>query len=99
MSEIVKSYVGDIGTRIRITLNTSIAGLSTQQFFIKKPSGAIVTKTAVVEDASDGILYYDTISGDFNEIGKYMVQAKLTFASGNIFKTKTNDFIVYEEFH
>lgn len=93
-----KIYVGDIGTRLRTTLSIDLTGYSTIDYKIKKPSGSILTKTCTVEDAANGILYYDTIDGDLDESGSYLVQAKVDWASGNRNYSFTETFTVHDLF-
>ena len=89
-------YIGDIGTRLRTTLNTDIAGYSSIVYNIKKPSGAIITKPCNPEDVGNGIVYYDTIDGDLDEVGPYLIQLNIIFASGNKNLSVTRSFIVYD---
>ncbi len=91
-----KIYIGDIGTRLRTTLNTDLAGYSTLEYKIKKPSGVIITKPCTPEDVLNGILYYDTIDGDLDEVGPYLIQVNIIFASGNKNLSITRSFIVYD---
>ena len=93
-----KSYVGDIGTRIRMTLNTSLAGASSVKFCIKKPNNSEVEKTCVVENVPTGIVYYDSETGDFNVAGEYYIQAKVTFTDGDIIKSTTARFMIYNAY-
>ena len=89
-------YIGDIGTRLRTTLNTDIAGYSSIVYNIKKPSGDIITKPCNPEDVGNGIVYYDTIDGDLDEVGPYLIQLNIIFASGNKNLSVTRSFIVYD---
>ena len=93
-----KIYIGDIGTRLRTTLNTDLAGYSSMTYKIKKPSGTIVTKPCIPEDEANGIVYYDTVDGDLNEVGPYLIQIDVKFSSGNKNLSVTKSFIVYDEF-
>ena len=93
-----KIYIGDIGTRLRTTLNTDIAGYSTIEYKIKKPSGAILTKTCNPEDVGNGIIYYDTIDGDLDEVGPYLIQLNILFNNSNKNLSVTRSFIVYDKY-
>lgn len=78
------AYVGDIGTIINLDTQSDLTGATTLEMEIKKPSGATVTKTAAIPvglDATDGIITYATIAGDFDEAGKYYIQAHIASAS------------------
>lgn len=93
-----KIYIGDTGTRLRTTLNDDLAGYSSINYKIKKPSGNIITKPCEVEDEANGIIYYDTIDGDLDEIGPYLIQAYIIFASGSKNLSVTKSFIVYDRY-
>jgi hypothetical protein len=93
-----KIYIRDIGTRLRTTLNIDLAGYSSISYKIKKPSGTILTKTCSVEDETNGIIYYDAIDGDLDEVGSYRIQADINFTNGNHNESVTRSFEVYEKF-
>jgi len=93
-----KIYTGDIGTRLRHTLNVDLTGYSSIDYKIKKPSGTVLTKTCVVEDLSEGIIYYDIIAGDIDEEGEYLIQGYIQFASGNKNYSVTETFTVHNLF-
>ena len=95
--KMAKSYLGDIGTRIRTTLNTDLTNLNTVKYYIKKPSKVIATKTCVVEDVPTGIVYYDVVANDFDEVGVYMVQAELVFNDASKFLSETRNFEIFQE--
>ena len=93
-----KIYIGDIGTRLRTTLNDDLTGYSSINYKIKKPSGAILTKPCTPEDEINGIIYYDTIEGDLDEVGSYLIQAFVIFNSGSENLSVTKSFIVYDRY-
>lgn len=73
-----KSYVGDIGTVILVDTKSDLSDATVLELKIKKPSGAIMTKTATIPvglTGADGIISYTTVAGDFDENGKYYLQA------------------------
>jgi len=94
-----KIYVGDIGTQLRTTLNEDLTGYSLIQYKIQKPSGTIVTKTCSVEDVLNGIVYYNTIDGDLDEVGFYKIQTDINFANGNHNESVTQTFYVEKKFN
>ena len=63
---------------------------------IKKPSGTLLTKTPTVDFAT-GIITYDTISGDLDEIGEYKVQVRGIFTDGDDLWSDRDSFTVYEK--
>jgi len=93
-----KIYKGDIGTRLRTTFNDNIAGYSSMDYKIKKPSGSIMTKSCEPEDETTGIIYYDTVDGDLDEVGAYYIQVDINFSSGNKNLSLTKSFLVYDVF-
>ena len=93
-----KIYTFDIGTRLRTTLNVDLAGYSTIDYKIQKPSGSILTKPCEVEDEANGIIFYDTVLNDLDEIGKYLIQTEIVFSSGVQNHSETQYFIVYDSF-
>ena len=94
-----KIYTFDIGTRLRTTLNIDLAGYSTVKYTILKPSGSTLTVPVTsVEDEGNGIVYYDTVSEDLDEEGKYYIQTQIVFAGGNKNESETKYFIVYNQF-
>ena len=93
-----KIYTFDIGTRLRTTLNASLAGYDSIKYKIKKPSGTTLTKPCFPEDEANGIVYYDTVEADLDEIGKYLIQVQIVFLSGVQNESETQYFRVYDSF-
>ena len=97
MSDPRKIYVGEIGKRIKVKVGISLANLSTATLYVEKPDGS----TAVAWTANrlganeDGMIYYDTVSGDLNVAGVYRIYAKLVFADGRTFYGERTTFNVY----
>ena len=93
-----KSYVGDIGTRIRSFLNTNISGATSIEYRIKKPNGNEVTWPCDIETITGGVVYHDIVSGEFDVSGRYEVQTLVEFTNGDRFFFFIIDFIVYGEY-
>lgn len=99
-----KSYVGDIGTRVRSYLRADITDASGITYYWKKPvSGAettteIVDKACDVEDYTSGVVYYDTLDGDFDVQGEYKHQVLVIYDNGDRFRSHTKAFSVYNWF-
>ncbi len=93
-----KIYKWDIGTRLRTTLNVDITGYTLIEYKIEKPSGAILTKTCSVENVANGIVYYDTVADDLDEIGTYSIQVQITFTGGDRNESETKHFNVFDSF-
>ena len=95
-----KIYTFDIGTRLRTTLNTNLAGYSTVEYVVRKPNGSTLTVPVTdVEDEANGIVYYDTVLNDLDEVGMYYIQVQVVFVSGSSqFESETQYFRVYDPF-
>ena len=92
--------VGDIGTRFKVTLKdgasvVSISSATTKQIILKKPDGTKLTKSATFSsDGTDGIMYYDTVSGDLDVAGVWKLQGKVVISAGT-FSTDIYSFKVH----
>lgn len=93
-------HEGDIGTKLLITVTddgsiVDISGATTKDIFIKKPNGAILSRTGVLEtDGTDGKMYYITIAGDLDVAGNYKIQGRVVLPAGS-FYTSTATFKVH----
>lgn len=94
----VKNYVGDIGTRIRIRMCTDITNATTTQFKVKKPDGIEYTWVCTIEEYEDGIIYYRTKYGDFDQAGRYTFNGDVVLSNGDRWLTETRNFDVYEAY-
>ena len=80
--------VGDIGTPIRVTIEddegaVDVSAATTLQLIFRKPSGAILEKTAtLVGDGTGGVIQYPLAGGDVDEAGNWRVQAKVVIGTG-----------------
>lgn len=93
--------VGDIGTQFLITVNdqdnvaVDISSATTIQIILKKPGGTVLTKTALLNsDGTDGKMYYNSVSGDLDECGRWKLQGRVVIGS-NDWKTDIETFKVY----
>ena len=82
-------HIGDIGTEIILTIAedgaiVNISGVATKFIILRKPSEAVVTKTAeFVTDGTDGQIKYVTISADdLDEDGIWHAQGHVTGLGG-----------------
>ena len=98
VEEIHKS---DIGTKFLLTVKdgttaVDISGATTKQILFTKPSGEVVTQTAIFNsDGTDGKIYYITVADDIDETGLWQIQSKIIIAAGT-FKSNIEEFRVYE---
>ena len=83
-------HSADIGTVFEATLRdfpsnavVNLSGASVMQLIFKKPSTAVLTKTAVhTTDGTDGKIRYLSVAGDLNELGVWEVQGYVETAAG-----------------
>jgi hypothetical protein len=86
-------HVDDIGTRFLVTVKdgTSTVDLSSAsalQIDFRKPSDTIINRTgSKIGDGSStsGVMYYDSVDGDLDEVGNYKLQGKVTLTSGTYY--------------
>jgi hypothetical protein len=92
-------YKGDIGVQIDVQTNTDLTTATTKTLKIRKPSGTTADWTAtVIGSASLGNLRYTTVSGDFDEVGEYRMQAYVELSSGQKFYGDVDTFTVYDTY-
>lgn len=85
--------IDSIGFQIDLNCGTDITG-GTLSMAIWKPSGALMTKTVVVDDASTGQVHYTTVADDLDEAGVYKVRAKWEPGGGAIMYGEKTTFEV-----
>lgn len=73
-----KHYSGEIGTEILLDTGSDLTGASDTKIKCKKPDGTTVEWVATIKETTK--LSYITAAGDFNQTGRYRVQASLTLA-------------------
>lgn len=81
-----KAYVGDIGTAIEINTLIDLSGASTMEYKVKKPDGTLVDWEVEIPAAlteEDGFLVHFTEAGDFDQVGKYLIQPHVVTASSD----------------
>lgn len=85
MSEI---FVDDFGTVLRATLGANITGNTERRLDITKPDLTTLERPATVEDILLGIIYYTTVSGDFDQEGLYCIVPFIKFGASKEFRGK-----------
>ena len=95
------THINNIGTDFQVTITDcngsalDISDATTKNIIFKKPSGTVLTKTALfVNDGSDGLLRYISVSGDINELGTWKIQADVTTPDG-VWRSNFESFKVY----
>ena len=84
-------HADDIGTRFLITVKDGVSGVDISQaaalqVSFRKPSDLIIERTGLTQGTGSsvsGVMYYDSVSGDLNEIGHYKLQGKVTLGGGS----------------
>lgn len=90
-------YNDDIGAHLVIaTGNTAMPTTTTFTIIIKKPDGELVTATPAV-NFTTGVLTYDTVSGDVDQVGEYQVQIHGIFTDGDDLTSNIDTFPVYRK--
>lgn len=92
------------GIRIQVTVNDcstdtakNIASATDLVFVFKKPSGSNLEVTpSFLNSGTDGVLYYDTLTTDLDEIGIWQLQVFYTLST-NIVATSIAKFTVYKK--
>jgi DUF4097 and DUF4098 domain-containing protein YvlB len=95
-------HIGDVGTKFLFTVQDcddvnplDVSTASSIEIMFKKPDGSLLTVVGTfLTDGTDGKVYYDTVSGDIDQIGYWKVQGKVTFPTG-LFYSDIHKFQVY----
>lgn len=101
LTEIVEEiHQEDIGTILETTIKNDNAPVdisiaTTREILLKKPSGALLTRTGIlVTDGTDGKMKYTTISGDLDEVGVWQIQGHIIIPDGE-WHSDIKDFSVF----
>lgn len=71
--------------RIRVTITgEDITGAASAEILFAKPDGTNGTWTATVEDAANGIIYYDATPADLDVAGIWALQARVVDANAKV---------------
>lgn len=84
-----KIYAGQNSLRIRALLeleeDENMVGATPVLIKYKKPDGTISSWTATVEDAYEGIIYYDVVLiSELADTGKWTLWGHVTFSDGRV---------------
>jgi hypothetical protein len=77
-----KTYEDQTALRIRLTVGQDITGATTVKIKYRKPDGTEGSWDATIEDAVNGIIYYDITGSDEIDKGLYTFWAFITFNDG-----------------
>ena len=86
-------HTDDVGTRFLVTIKddgdtVDISNASIRQLNFRKPDDTVLNKTALIfNDGSEssGVMYYDSILGDLDQMGSYKLQGKISLPSGTYY--------------
>ena len=89
----------DIGTRFLLTVKdgndlVDISSATALEVDFRKPSDVVINRSAnKFNDGSavSGVMYYDTVAGDIDEVGNYKLQGVVSLPSG-IYHTDIHTF-------
>jgi len=96
-----KVYINQEALRIRLTTSVVITGATAKKIKYRKPDGTVGSWNAEVEDATNGIIYYDvkiTENGaDIDQSGNWKFWAYITFSDGRSAPGELVKQYVYKE--
>lgn len=96
-------HQNDIGTRFLLTVKdgadlVNISGATALQVDFRKPSDTVINRSALrFDDGSSvsGVMYYDAVAGDLDEVGKYKLQGRVFLGGSGTFYTDIHTFQVH----
>ena len=79
-----KVYKGQTELKLRVDVGVDIQGATSTLIKYKKPDGSTGSFAASIEDAFEGIIFYDVLSSnDLDVVGKWTFWAYIVFLNGN----------------
>jgi hypothetical protein len=96
MSSVSHIHKGDIGVVLKANVNSALHDLEYAKLIIKRPGLSDLEVVADLVDPNVGIISYKSQEGDFDEEGKYQIQAKIHFKSGAVLYGAVHSFFVTE---
>lgn len=91
-----KAYVGDIGTIIQLDVGTNVTGATSITVECIKPSG-IESHWPAVIGVNPNTIEHTILPGEFDEVGVYLIQAKLSLGSGT-WRGETVKLTVFDKY-
>lgn len=104
-------HVGDVGTGLVVQIvewdeetqtwvAVDISDATALTIYLTRPSGTTLTKTAALDsDGTDGMLRYDTISGDLSAAGTWRIQGYAAGVDGWSGSSREFTFSVFTSRH
>lgn len=91
-------HVGEIGVTLKLDTGLDLTGATTLQILAQNPSKQKKTWTASDSGTpTDGIVQYDTVSGDLDIAGNWRFQAKVV-TGGKTYLGDVAELQIYKEF-
>jgi len=93
-----------VGSDLRFTCRASESGAvinltgGSVLLKIKKPDNRLMSKTATLADATNGVVSYITIAGDLDIAGEYHIQGEMTL-SGTVIPSREATFPVLDNLY
>lgn len=84
-------HVDDIGTKFLVTIKddgaiVDVSNASSILMKFRKPDDVVLTQNGLLEsDGTDGMVYYNTQSGDLDQAGTYKLQVTVYLPTGTYY--------------
>ena len=83
----------DIGTRFLVTVQddsvaVDLTGATLTQLNFRQPDDTVLNRSASslgADSDTSGVMYYDTVAGDLDEVGVYKMQGKVSIPNGTFY--------------
>ena len=82
-------HFGDVNTQFQQTIKdgtaiVDVSAATTKEIKLKGPTGVTKVKTAsFLTDGIDGVITYNTVANDLDEIGLWEIQSRVVVAGGD----------------
>jgi hypothetical protein len=92
-------YRNSIGITFQLNMNIDLTDYQTVKILVRKPSLAKQEWTAsIYGSAVNGQIEYNTVDGDLDEAGTYIIQSYAEMTDGSIYKGRAINVKIYAEF-
>jgi hypothetical protein len=94
-----KIYKDQTYLRIKITTGVDISSAQETKIYYADPSNDIGSVTAIVDDETTGVVYYDLLPDtgiELNQIGEWKFWAFIKFWDGRIARGESFSVIIYD---
>jgi hypothetical protein len=88
-------YVGDVGVQVKLATGLSLNYVTKTDILVTKPNGVVVTWPAVPDGMTQNILY-NTVAGDLDIPGTYILQAYCEWTSSSVHTGNPIELVVGE---